>query len=1079
MSNPSFYLYDDNKLSEEVQNITINKRRNRDISIYDRSRKESTNNFYNINTSSLSNSSLPDNVSRDPVKDQYLSPRVESNTRDFSKDFRINSPIMTLKDQFNNLSDILKFPIESSHSYSYAHLSPNSLALRLNVLKRSLEILKERPNLYNSLKEPRNDPVPKKKLDSKNFNASSAALSALFKPSMKRSDSFPTQEIYSNKESDNNLSGDLKEILKLLESKDVDISKSTDFATTLHDLSLTGDNGLNSVKRLMSALSTPFIDTSVMTTTDSLPMRPSSIALNLLNAPNNGPTNPNSPVGSRPFHSISSGKHSLPQSVFTIDIENPWQVKAANDLACLMFGVSKNMIRSLTLMDLIAPQFREFVIERLTKFLSNELQVNLKTDIIFSGEIVAITRPSDKNYSWTSLWAKKKGKLIIFMFDQIPCDAFDIVILKDIESVEDNNFTVRSINEVAGNLYNKLPKKLDNLTQISTSIDHFLDNVESNETESLNYVQSELINERRYFTLQINEENVPCAVTSNALDINPTKLELKLKIHSLPYIAGIFVIDGSNFDILSCNNSIAKNLFGQSSINLVGKSVNLLIEDFEDIFNLGLKDIESEFSIVPGLVLPEHFFRKYGNALKNDGTKDFIDSKGLLGIHLDGNKFFVDVQLRVSTPSTYVLWITYSRLLNSVVDNESNRPIFKRSRLVSGDNINQNLDTNFDASLKSKGPGFAKLPSQLKLFETDSLPTVGEISRNNSTRTPNLKDVRASSNGDSTFASFDGDSSDIPTISTARTSLNDEVSKFVQIDFADLVVQEDKQIADKAGKSRNWPSKIGQKRRGKKITEFDIVKEIGEGAYGKVIIGQHKNDKPYEVIIKCIDKERILVDTWVRDRNLGTIPSEIQIMSTLMKEKHPNIMRIIDFFEDEQYYYLETPIFGSPPAIDLFDYIEVKKDMTEFECQFIFKQIVSAIFHLHKHGIVHRDIKDENIIVDEHGIIKLIDFGSAGYTKSGPFDVFVGTIDYASPEVLKGEKYDGKPQDIWALGILLYTILYKENPFYNVDEIMEGDLRLPPLISNEPINLIRKILVRDIASRPTITDIVEDIWLNY
>ena len=219
------------------------------------------------------------------------------------------------------------------------------------------------------------------------------------------------------------------------------------------------------------------------------------------------------------------------------------------------------------------------------------------------------------------------------------------------------------------------------------------------------------------------------------------------------------------------------------------------------------------------------------------------------------------------------------------------------------------------------------------------------------------------------------------------------------------------------------------------------------------------------------------MDTWVRDRNLGTIPSEIQIMAFLNNEPHPNIMRIIDFFEDLKYYYLETPIFGDPPGIDLFDYIEVKKDMTELECQFIFKQIASSIYHLHNHGIAHRDIKDENIIVDENGIIKLIDFGSAGYTKQGPFDVFVGTIDYAAPEVLGGEKYEGKPQDIWALGILLYTMLYKENPFYNVDEIMEGDLRIPYVVSEGSMKLIKKILVREVDQRPTITDIVEDDWL--
>jgi len=92
--------------------------------------------------------------------------------------------------------------------------------------------------------------------------------------------------------------------------------------------------------------------------------------------------------------------------------------------------------------------------------------------------------------------------------------------------------------------------------------------------------------------------------------------------------------------------------------------------------------------------------------------------------------------------------------------------------------------------------------------------------------------------------------------------------------------------------------------------------------------------------------------------------------------------------------------------------------------------------------------------------------------------VFVGTIDYASPEVLRGEKYDGRPQDVWALGILLYTMLYKENPFYNVDEIMEGDLRIPYTFSEKCTNLIRRILVRDIPSRPTVADIMDDEWLR-
>lgn len=1149
-----FYIYDDDRQRSDDslhQSISIPKRMtNRETSMLE---------------TSLSNTSLS------PLK--------------FQDQIRLESPVMTLKDRFNNKNDILKFPVESSHSYSYAHLSPNSLALRLNVLRRSLEILKERPGLLNAINKQKSSKSPlsytqnsQRAVSANNYNVDDYSNNrtdtndlklpnAYLRPQMKRSDSFPVDQIYSQSKQSKSLklpkvnemySSDLKDIVQLLELNDVIVdvtSKNKDFASTLHDLALTRDETGQQMKydiiksRLMYALSTPFVDTSVMTTTnDNTPLSPSlhasTVALNLLNSNNNninsldnfsggGPGPGPGPGGgfhertptfvsnsgaitpvsgnSRPFHSISSGKHALPQSVFTIDYEAPWAVKAANDLACLMFGVLKNMIRSLTLMDLIAPQFREFVTDRLSKSVSGVSKIHSvapNTDIIFAGEIVAISRPGDKGYAWTSLWAKHKGNLIIFMFDQIPCDAIDLVIQKDLESSGDGEFKVVSVTNVAGSLIREDElKKIDKLSTVSESINSFLhhlfqtnlhqqddaeiDDVDLGESDII-YDQSEQINIKRYFTLQLIEnENIPCAVTSNPIDINPGKLEMKLKIHSLPYIAGIFVIDSKDFKIISCNNAIARNLFGRSSLDLTGKSIDTIIENFHDIYNVGVKDMSDSFSIVPGLVLPEHFFRKYDSIVRYQSCSEdvieenFIKSKGLVARHIDGHDLCVDVQLRVSALDTYVLWITYSRpgtkrsaseeeySFTSKNTNDTNlaRPQMKRARLISGGVLSDN------------DHGFTSLPSQLNLFDHDlTLPTVGDITRHNSTRTP-----KAPNSGSRISSGSNATTEDSVMSDTAYSTLESHMSLHKgaakeyeehKLSEEDLLREEDMLIKQKSAVSKYWPKQIGDARRSKKIDEFNIVRDMGEGAYGKVVLAQHKEDKPYEVIIKCIDKERILVDTWVRDRKLGTIPSEIQIMSTLMKELHPNIMRIIDFFEDEQYYYLETPIFGNPPAIDLFDYIEVKKDMTEHECQFIFKQIVLAVFHLHRHGIVHRDIKDENVIVDERGIIKLIDFGSAGYSSLGPFDVFVGTIDYASPEVLRGEKYEGKPQDIWALGILLYTILYKENPFYNVDEIMEGNLRLPPVISEAPTRLIEKILTRDIARRPTITDILEDNWLQ-
>lgn len=87
--------------------------------------------------------------------------------------------------------------------------------------------------------------------------------------------------------------------------------------------------------------------------------------------------------------------------------------------------------------------------------------------------------------------------------------------------------------------------------------------------------------------------------------------------------------------------------------------------------------------------------------------------------------------------------------------------------------------------------------------------------------------------------------------------------------------------------------------------------------------------------------------------------------------------------------------------------------------------------------------------------------------------------DYAAPEVLAGKPYNGKEQDVWALGILLYTIIYKENPFYSIDEIMDRDLRVPYTISEDSIDLIRNMLNRDVAQRFDIAQVLEHPWCKF
>ncbi|CEI94700.1 Putative CAMK/CAMKL/PASK protein kinase [Rhizopus microsporus] len=166
-------------------------------------------------------------------------------------------------------------------------------------------------------------------------------------------------------------------------------------------------------------------------------------------------------------------------------------------------------------------------------------------------------------------------------------------------------------------------------------------------------------------------------------------------------------------------------------------------------------------------------------------------------------------------------------------------------------------------------------------------------------------------------------------------------------------------------------------------------------------------------------------------------------------------------------------------TMDLFDYIEYNEQINEDNIRKIFKQIALGVKHLHDHRIVHRDIKDENVVVDKDLNVQIVDFGSAAYVKQGrKYETFVGTLDYAAPEILRGQTYSGKPQDVWALGILLFTLIYRENPFYDIDEIMSQELRIPFVLSKGSVDLICKMLERDVEKRIDIQAVLDHPWLN-
>ncbi|KDN42511.1 Pkinase-domain-containing protein [Tilletiaria anomala UBC 951] len=236
------------------------------------------------------------------------------------------------------------------------------------------------------------------------------------------------------------------------------------------------------------------------------------------------------------------------------------------------------------------------------------------------------------------------------------------------------------------------------------------------------------------------------------------------------------------------------------------------------------------------------------------------------------------------------------------------------------------------------------------------------------------------------------------------------------------------------------PPPSGQQR---SIQDFVIICDIGRGAYGLVKKAKLKgtDEKPHgkEFIIKYIIKSRILADCWRRHRVLGPIPIEIhQSASNEAATAHPNLAQMLEFFEDHEFYYLVMPCFGK--GQDLFDFVEGAPDgLDARHVRCICGQVADGLAYLHAHNIVHRDIKDENVILDGRGHAQIIDFGSAAHIKPGRlFDTFSGTLDYAAAEILQGEKYSGKEQDVWALGVVLYVLMCGECPFWNGEEAVAG-----------------------------------------
>ena len=244
------------------------------------------------------------------------------------------------------------------------------------------------------------------------------------------------------------------------------------------------------------------------------------------------------------------------------------------------------------------------------------------------------------------------------------------------------------------------------------------------------------------------------------------------------------------------------------------------------------------------------------------------------------------------------------------------------------------------------------------------------------------------------------------------------------------------------------------------ISFYKFGRMVGRGAFGKVNIGLNILTGRI-VAIKSFNKKNIS-----NEKAKRKILYETNLMRTLY---HPAVTKILETFETDKYMLIIMEYISGG---NLQNFVKKRRKLCEKTARILFRQLIQGIKYIHSKGIVHRDIKLENILLDLNNIVKICDFGVGKLTQKGQklLDQ-CGTPVYMAPEIIQGEGYEGFPVDIWSAGVALYIMLSGNIPFNRdkTHDLQSAIINLPYKkiedISENANDLLKNILEKDPIKR--------------